>query len=183
LISITLLKQFSGIVGENISHLIHIAKRSPNFRELYIESDLDFGRALSSNVELGILLSSQLEILYFNAKDAGCSLRDHVRIVNTLFSHSTSTPRLKQLTLNIDGHPDSWLSTRHLVRWIGKVFKRFPALIHFTLYCQHKEALQDSLNNLSRLASEWYVISSLSRPRWNSSLNYRHKPHSLDIWL
>ncbi|CAF3973421.1 unnamed protein product [Rotaria sordida] len=48
----------SGIVGENIAHLLHIAKRSPNFHELYIKSDLDFGRVLSSNIELGILLIS-----------------------------------------------------------------------------------------------------------------------------
>ncbi|CAF4986031.1 unnamed protein product [Rotaria sp. Silwood1] len=172
----------NGVVGENIAHLFHIAKRSPYFRELYIESDLDFGRALSSNVELGILLSSQIEILYFKTKDADCSLKDLVRIVDKLFSHSPSTPRLKQLTLNIDGHPDSWLSTRHLIRWLGKIFKRFSKLIHFTLYCQHEKFLQDSSNNLSHLAPEWYIMSSLSRPRWISSLNYRHKPHSLDIW-
>ncbi len=143
------MKQFSGVVGENIAHLLHIAKRSPNFRELYIESDLDFGRVLSSNIELGILLSSQITILYYKAKDADCSLQDLVQIVDTLFSHSTSTPRLKQLTLNVDGHPNSWLSTRHLVRWIKKVFKRFPTLIHFTLYCQHEKFLQDYPNNLS----------------------------------
>ncbi|CAF1421910.1 unnamed protein product [Rotaria sp. Silwood1] len=84
----------NGVVGENIAHLFHIANRSPYFRELYIESDLDFGRALSSNVELGILLSSQIEILYFKTKDADCSLKDLVRIVDKLFSHSPSTPHI-----------------------------------------------------------------------------------------
>ncbi|CAF2565382.1 unnamed protein product [Rotaria sp. Silwood2] len=56
------------MVDENISHLRHVAERSPYFRELHINADLDFARVLSSNVELGILLSFQLEILYFTVK-------------------------------------------------------------------------------------------------------------------
>jgi hypothetical protein len=71
--------------------LIHIAQRSPYFYELYIDADLDYGRILSLNVELGILLISQLEKFYFTAKDSNCSLGDLVQIVDTLFSYFSSS--------------------------------------------------------------------------------------------
>jgi hypothetical protein len=136
------------------------------------------------NVELGILLISQLEVLYFTAKDSNCSLGDLVRIVDTLFSHSSSaSPVLKQLTLYVDGHPSQWLSAHHLVDEIGKIMDRLPALIHFTLYCVPNPAFEERIYNLSELAPEWYVRSLLSRPTMNGQLNYRHKPNSLDIWL
>ncbi len=173
----------SGVVGVNIPHLLHIAQRSPRLRELQIGADLDYSHVLSSNVQLGILLASQLEILHFTAENANSSLGDLAQIVDTLFGYSISPPCLKQLTLNVDGHPSSWVSTRHLVRWISKVLKRFPALIHFSLYCEKNEAFQDSIYSLSELADKWYAISSATQPNWNMSLTYRHKPHSLDIWL
>jgi hypothetical protein len=179
---LSLLNLYSGVVVDNIPHFLHIVQRSPHLRELHIEADLDYSRVISSNVQLGILLGSQLEILYFAAKEANTSLGDQVQIVDTLFGYSTSPPCLKKLTINVIGHPSLWLSTRHLVRWIDKVFKRFPALIHFTLFCQHAEAFKGTYS-LSELAPEWYAISSLTQRNWNSSLNYRHKPHSLDIWL
>ncbi|CAF4733454.1 unnamed protein product, partial [Rotaria sp. Silwood2] len=71
-----------GIVGENISHLLRIAQRSPYFSELYIESDLDYGRALSLNKQLGSLLSRQLVILHFTTKEANNSLGDPVGIID-----------------------------------------------------------------------------------------------------
>jgi hypothetical protein len=83
----------------------------------------------------------------------------------------------------VDGHPSSWLSVHHLVDEIGKILDRFPALIHFTLYCEHAAAFQNNIYNLSELAPQWYVKSLLTRPTMKSSLIYRHKPHSLDIWL
>ncbi|CAM4974813.1 unnamed protein product [Rotaria socialis] len=73
-----------GIVGENISHLLRIAQRSPYFSELYIESDLDYGRVLSLNKQLGSLLSRQLVILHFTTKEANNSLGDPVGIIDKL---------------------------------------------------------------------------------------------------
>jgi len=90
---------------------------------------------------------------------------------------------LKQLTLHVDGHPSSWLSTDHLVNQIGKIFDLFPALIHFTLFCEPAEAFQNKIYNLSQLATKWYVKLFFSRPNTKSSLKYRHKPNLLDIWL
>jgi hypothetical protein len=90
---------------------------------------------------------------------------------------------LKELTLNIDGHLSDWLSTEYLVRWIGKLFKSFPVLICFNLYCQPTEAYEDSQYSLSKLASEWHIVSLLGRRVRTDRIKYRHKPHSLDIWL
>ncbi|CAF5149814.1 unnamed protein product, partial [Rotaria magnacalcarata] len=73
-----------GIVGENISHLLHIAQRSPYFSELYIESDLDYGPVLSLNRQLGSLLCRQLVIFHFTTKEANNSLGDPVRIIDKL---------------------------------------------------------------------------------------------------
>ncbi|CAF3253539.1 unnamed protein product [Rotaria socialis] len=172
-----------GVVGENISHLLHIAQRSSYFSELYIESDLDYGRVLSLNKQFGRLLSRQLVILHYTAQEANSSLGDLVRIIDKLFSYGQSSPRLKQLILNIDAHPDSWLSTRHLVLSFEKIFKRFPSLTHLTLNCKATEACRNSVQNLSTLASEWYVVSLLSRKMPMSSVEYRHKPHLIEIWL
>ncbi|CAF5181834.1 unnamed protein product [Rotaria magnacalcarata] len=74
----------NGIVGENISHLLRIAQRSPYFSELYIESDLDYGRVLSLNRQLGSLLCRQLVILHFTTKEANNSLSDPVGIIDKL---------------------------------------------------------------------------------------------------
>ncbi|CAF2096418.1 unnamed protein product [Rotaria magnacalcarata] len=73
-----------GVAGENISHLLRIAQRSPYFSELYIESDLDYGPVLSLNKQLGSLLSRQLVILPFTTKEANSSLGDLVRIIDKL---------------------------------------------------------------------------------------------------
>ncbi|CAF4803890.1 unnamed protein product [Rotaria sp. Silwood1] len=172
------------MLGENIPLLLHIAQRAPYFREFYIEANLNLGHILSSNAQLGILLVSQLEIFYFTAKNSNCSLGDLVEIVDTLFAHSSvSSTILKQLTLNVDGHPSSWLTIDHLLIHIGKILDRFPALIHFTLYCQHDTESQDNSYNLSKLAPEWYARLLLSRSHLIDSLEYRYKTYSLDIWL
>ncbi|CAF4987161.1 unnamed protein product [Rotaria sp. Silwood1] len=173
----------NGDVGENISHLLHIAQRSPYLRELYIKSDLDYGYVLCLNKQLGMLLSQQLEVLHFNAEQANSSFGDLVRIIDKLFSYGQSSPCLQQLILDIDAHLDSWLSTRHLVRWLGKIFKRFPSLIRLTLSCKDEEACRNSEENLSTLAPEWYVYSLLSGKKWMCSLKYRHKPNLIEIWL
>ncbi len=174
---------FSGIVGGNIPHLLHVAQRSPHFRELHIKSDLNFARVLSSNAELGILLASQLEILSFTGEEANCSLLDVTRIIDTLFSHSSLSPCLKQLTFNVDAHPSSWLTVRHLVRGIGKMLDRFPKLIRFNLHCQYTSAFEERRYNLSELAPRWSVLSSLRQSWMQRSYEYRHKPHMLEIWL
>jgi hypothetical protein len=124
-----------------------------------------------------------LDVFCYTASQANSSLGDLARIVDTLFSHSTSPLRLKELTLNIDGHPSTWLSTQHLVRWIAKLFKRFPLLIHFTVGCDPADAYEDSEYSLSKLAPEWYVMSLLGQRIRRDPIEYRHKPHSLDIWL
>ncbi|CAF3140343.1 unnamed protein product [Rotaria socialis] len=72
----------NSVVGDNISHLLHTAQRSPYFSELYIESDLDYGRALSLNKQLESLLCRQLVILHFTTKEANNSLGDLVRIID-----------------------------------------------------------------------------------------------------
>ncbi|CAF4235649.1 unnamed protein product, partial [Adineta steineri] len=87
------------------------------------------------------------------------------------------------LILKVNGHPSTWLSTKHLVRWIAKLFKRFPVLIHFTLNCQPSEAYEDNEYSLSKLAPKWFGVSLLSRRIRPGQIEYRHKPHSLDIWL
>ncbi|UJR11811.1 hypothetical protein I4U23_015991 [Adineta vaga] len=171
-----------GFVGDNIPYMLHIVQRSPYFRELHIKSDLDFGRVLASSNELGILLSSQLEILSFTGEEANCSLLDLVNIIDKLFSYSSS-PCLKQLTFKVDAHPRSWLTVRHLVRGIGKMFDRFPKLNRFNLHCPECSAFQERKYNLSELAPQWSVLSSLRRPWIVRSYEYRHKPHILEIWL
>ena len=176
-------KQFSGVVGGNIPHLLHIAQRSPHFRELHIKSDLDFGRVLSLNVKLGILLASQLEVLCFTGDQANCSLLDLAKIIDKLFGHSSSPSCLKQLTFKVDAHPSSWLTVRHLVRGIGKMLDRFPKLNHFNLHCQYTEAFEEQKYNLSELAPAWSVFSAFQRGCIRSSYVYRHKPHILEIWL
>ncbi|CAF4162112.1 unnamed protein product, partial [Adineta steineri] len=175
---------FSGIVGDNIPYLLHIAHRSPYFRELHIKSDVDFGRVLASNTELGILLSSQLEILSFTGEQENCSLRRLVNIVDKLFSHSSSSsPCLKQLTFKVNAHPSSWLTVHNLVRGIGKMFDRFSKLNRFNLHCPEYSIFQEEKYSLSELAPYWSVLSSLRRPWIIHSYEYRHKPHMLEIWL
>ncbi|CAF2155349.1 unnamed protein product, partial [Rotaria magnacalcarata] len=73
-----------GVVGENISHLLRIAQRSPYFSGLYIELDLDYGRVLSLNKQLGSLLSRQLVILHLTAEKPNSSPGDLVRIIDKL---------------------------------------------------------------------------------------------------
>ncbi|CAF4013473.1 unnamed protein product, partial [Rotaria sp. Silwood1] len=90
----------SDITGKGVLHLLHIAQRSPQLHELHIIGNSHFGRILSLNVELGILFTSQLEVLYFTEKNFSCSLADLVQIINSLFSHSSSSPMLKQLRLD-----------------------------------------------------------------------------------
>ncbi|CAF3143271.1 unnamed protein product [Rotaria sp. Silwood2] len=173
----------SGITGKGVLHLLHIAQRSPQLRELYIIGNSHFGRILSLNVELGILLTSQLEVLYFTEKNFNCSLADLVQIINSLFSHSSSSPMLKQLRLDFGEHPSSWFPIDHFVEEIEKILNRFPALIHLTLHCTHGELFFNKLYNLSELAQESYIRLLLSRSNMNGRLSYRNKSNSFDIWL
>ena len=142
------------------------------FSELHIDSNLNFGRIISLNVELGILLISQLEKLYFTAKDSNCSLDDLVDIIDLLFvPPSSSLPVLKELTLNVDGHPNAWLSAQHLVDQIGIIFRRFPKLIHFTLYCRQISAFEGRKICLLELIQNGFLSSLLSRTKKFNALS------------
>jgi hypothetical protein len=115
--------------------------RFPEFGADVFWHNPDYARALSSNVQLAILLASKLNVFYYKGSQDDSLFGDLARIVDILFSHSTWPICLKELTLNIDGHPSDWLFIEHLVWWIGKLFKSFPVLICFTLYFQLTEAL------------------------------------------
>ncbi|UJR16999.1 hypothetical protein I4U23_003897 [Adineta vaga] len=172
------------VVGRRLTRLAHVIQCSPHFRELFISHNLDYARALSLNEQLGVLLASKLQVLYYTTKtDSNSSLGNLAQIIDTLFSHSTSPPCLKELTLNIDGHPSSWLSIEHLIRWINKLFKRFPFLIHFTLYCRSAIEYDDPDYDLSNFASKWYFSSLINQRLRTGQIQYRHKANSIDIWL
>ncbi len=135
------------------------------------------------NVELGILLTSQLEVLYFTENNVNCSLADLAQIINALFSHSSSSPMLKQLKLDFCEHPSSWFTIDHFVEQIQKISNRFPALIHLTLHCSHGVLFSNKPYNLSELAQESYIRLLLSRSNMNRRLTYRNTSNSFDIWL
>ncbi len=135
------------------------------------------------NVELGMLLTSRLEVLYFTAENSSGSIADLVQIINALFSHSSSSPILKQLILDFSEHPSSWFAIDHFVEQIEKILNRFPALIHLTLHCAHGELFFNKPYNLSELAQESYIRLLLSRSNMNGRLSYRNKSNSFDIWL
>ncbi|CAF2975513.1 unnamed protein product [Rotaria sp. Silwood2] len=181
-----ILNVISETIGENIPLLLHIAQRAPYFREFYIEGNLKLDRILSSSVQLGILFMSQIEIFSYTAQNSNYSLGDLVKIVDRLFAHSSSSslsPILKELTLNIDGPPSSWLTVDHLFVHIEKILDRFPALIHFTLNCQHDTRSQNDTYNLLKLAPLWHQRLLNSRPYLINSLEYRYKTYLLEIWL
>ncbi len=168
---------------DNIPQLLHIIQRSPQFRELHIESTMKYARVLSSNIELGILLINQLEVLHFTVQQSKNSFRKLLQIVDTLFGYSTSTSRLKQLTLIVKEQPGPWLSTKNIVRWLRKIFKRFPGLIHLNLSCRQTQAYENSQYNFSELCFKWPVMYLIARQRPSGFIEYRHNPHSIDIWL
>jgi hypothetical protein len=171
------------VTDRKLTRLAHVIRCAPKLRELHIEHDLDYARALSSNAELGILLATKLDVFRYTTKEAESSLGDLARLVDVLFSHSTAPPRLKELTLNIDGHPSAWLSMEHLVQWISQLAKRFPALIHFTLYCQPIELYERDKYSLTRLVAQRSLTCLLGGRIRTGPIEYRSKPHSLDIWL
>ena len=135
------------------------------------------------NAELGILLSSQLELFYFTDKYSHCSLTDLVQIINTLFSHSSSSIMLKQLRLGFSEHPSLWFTIDHFVEQIEKILNRFPSLIHLTLHCAHGELSSNKLYNLSELAQASYIRLLLSRSNMSGRLTYRNNARSFAIWL
>ncbi|CAF3520057.1 unnamed protein product [Rotaria sp. Silwood1] len=151
---------------------------------------------------------SQLEILYFTAKNSNCSFDDLVEIVDTLFTYSSLLSLiLKQFTLNVDEHSSSWLIIDHLVDQIGKILDHFSALIHFTLYYEHAAGVwstpphnEDKLNQAFRSHLPFPINVSSSSPletspaslliikgqtlkdRNHRSLpNHRHRPMSSDF--
>ena len=182
-----------------ISLLLHVAQRSPSFRELTIDgvdpydydhdyntqAEFHFGPLLESNVQLGIMLASQLEVLHFNGDHVNCSFLDLARTFSRLFSHSTSSPVLKSLTFDVAAHPRSWLNTRHLVRGTKLLFNRFPSLIHFTLNGNPYDAYEGTSYDFSELAPKWYVHWTISQLKQDTfrELSYRHRPNSLEVWL
>jgi hypothetical protein len=186
-------------VNVAISLLLHIAQRSPRFRELIINAadafdggcpngaqvEFHFGHLLETNVDLGIILASQLEVLHFNGEEVNCSLLDLARTFDGLFSHSTSPPVLKSMTFEVGEHPRSWLNTRHLIRGSQLLFDRFPSLIHFTLKGYPHDAYKGTIYDFSNLAPRWYAHWRMSQSRQNTfrELTYRHRSNSFDVWL
>ena len=182
-----------------ISLLLHIAQRSPRFRELIIDAadsfdsnfeprgqvEFHFGHLLETNAQLGIILASQLEVLHFNGEHVNCSLLDLAQTFDRLFSHSTSPPVLKSLTFDVGADPRWWLNTRHLIRGTQLVFNRFPSLIHFILNGCPYEAYEGTIYDFSELAEEWYAQWRMSESKQNRfrALSYRHRPNSLEVWL
>ncbi|CAF4754304.1 unnamed protein product, partial [Rotaria magnacalcarata] len=81
---------------------------------------------------------------------------------------------------NIDGPPSSWLNVDHLFVHIEKILDRFPALIHFTLNCQHDAKSQNDAYNLLKLAPLWHQRLLNSRPYLINSLEYRYKTNLLE---
>ena len=153
-----------------ITLLLHIAQRSPRFRQLQFDRDFPhrdpvefhFGPLLASNREMGIRLASQLEVVHFNGEHVNCSVLDLAQTFDQLFSHSTSSPDLKSLTFDVGAHPRSWLNTPHLMRATTLLFNRFPSLIHFTLNCSPYDAYKGTIYDVSILAPEWHVHWSVS---------------------
>lgn len=178
------------VVGRKLERLTAFIRCAPRLRTLRIQHNLAYARALISNRELCTLLASTLEVFYYKTELAHCSFGDLARLVDQMFSQGTEPARLKELTLNVDGHPQDWISTKHLIRWISKIVKRFPMLIHFTLYCRAVDRCDDSNDDgvsdaysLTNFAPRWYVLSSFYRRLRTREIEYRCKPHLLDIWL
>lgn len=186
-------------VNVAISLLLHIAQRSPRFRELIINAadafdgecpigaqvEFHFGHLLVTNVQLGIVLASQLQVLHFNGEEVNCSLLDLAQTFDGLFSHSSSSPILKSLTLEVGEHPRSWLDTHHLIHGTQLLFSRFPSLIHFILRGYPHEAYEGTIYDLSELAPKRYAQWRMSQSKQDTfrALSYRHRPNSLEVWF
>ena len=186
-------------VNVAIPLLLHIAQRSPRFCELIIDAvdafesacpnsgqrEFHFEQLFETNVQLGIILASQLEALHFNGVEVNCSLLALARMFDGLFSHSASPPVLKSLTFEVGEHPRSWLNTHHLIRGTQLVFNRFPSLIHFTLNGYPYDAYKGTIYDLSELAPKWYAQWRMSQSKQGTfrELSYRRRPNSLEVWL
>ncbi|CAF1175117.1 unnamed protein product [Adineta ricciae] len=171
------------VIGHRLTRLAHVIQCSPQLREIHIEHNLDYARALAFDVPCGLLFTSKLEIFQYTTVDCNSSFVDIARLVLILFNHSTSPPRLKDLFLKIDKDPNTWLSTDHLVRWMKKLIKRFPLLVHFTLCCPPSRAFENSSYDLSYYFSECCALLSASRRFQMNALSYRCQSHLLEIWL
>ncbi|CAF1320101.1 unnamed protein product [Adineta steineri] len=165
--------------NRNFPILLHVARRARRFCELEIEATLAFGLALSSNIELCKYLADHLEVLRFNGEDRISSFLQLVQVVDTIYSHSSSSSvPLKKLTIFVDAKPASWLTIEHFQKGLQVVFNRFPSLIHFTLYCCQIEQFTDTIYNLNELLSDWY-----SGVKCGRSWSWRSQSNSFDLWL
>ncbi|CAF4064315.1 unnamed protein product [Adineta steineri] len=166
-------------INRNFPILLHVARRAIRFCELEIEATLAFGLALSSNIELCKYLADHLEVLRFNGEDRTSSFLQLVQVVDTIYSHSSSSSLpLKKLTIFVDAKPASWLTIEHFQKGLQLVFNRFPSLIHFTLYCCQIEQFTDTIYNLNELLSDWS-----SGVNCGGSWSWRSQSNSFDLWL
>lgn len=161
-----------------VGSLVRLIRCAPQLRELSVQHDLDYLRALSANVELGVLLASKLDVFSYRVLDGRGSLADLARLIDALFRHSTTPSRLKELRLDIDGQRRTCLSKKHFVQWITQLLHRFPALIHFNLDCYRKAQY-----NLTRFITNESLQSLFLEQLRRDSVEYQLTPHSLCIWL
>ncbi|CAF1320084.1 unnamed protein product [Adineta steineri] len=166
-------------INRNFQILLHVARRAARFCELEIEATLAFRLALSSNIELCKYLADHLEVLRFNGEDRTSSFLQLVQVVDTIYSHSSSSSvPLKKLTIFVDAEPASWLTIEHFQKGLQLVSNRFPSLIHFTLYCCQIEQFTDTIYNLNELLSDWS-----SGVKCGGSWSWRSQSNSFDLWL
>ncbi|CAF3473579.1 unnamed protein product [Rotaria socialis] len=163
-------------VTRNLPILFYVAQRAPRFCELEVEGTSAFGVALSSNTELCRYISDHLEVLRFYGDARTNSFLGLAQVIDAIFSHSSSS--LKKLTIIADAAPALWLTLEHFQNGLRLVFNRFPALIHFTLYCCRVELSRSSVHNWTELASEWYQGIVCPCP-WSCRVNR----DSFDLWL
>ncbi|CAF4619751.1 unnamed protein product [Rotaria magnacalcarata] len=98
-------------ISHNLPILLYVAQRAPRFCELEVEGTSAFGLALSSNIELCTYLSDHLEALHFYGDAQTNSFLGLAQVVDTIFSHSSSS--LKKLTIIADADPALWCTLEH----------------------------------------------------------------------
>ena len=124
-------------VNVAISLLLHITQRSARFRELVIDAvdrvdtatenggqvEFHFRHLLETNVELGILLASQLKVFHFNGEGVHCSFLDLAQTFDRLFSYSTSPPVLTSIRIHDPFHFELSQSRQKPVRTLSYRFR------------------------------------------------------------
>ena len=169
---------YRNTICRSLSVLLHVAQRATHFCELKVQVTLAFAHLLSTNVELCRYLADRLEVLDFCGYGGTSSFVQLVEMVNKIYAHSSSSSRLKKLTIFVDADPSSWLIRKHFQQGFQLVLDRFSSLIHFTLYCSQINQSNDTNCNLNKLIANWF-----SKLKCSKSWNWRSKRNSFDLWL